>query len=202
MIAPLAGLWVSYLTGSIPTAFLVVKGIKGVDIRTIGSGNVGATNTSRILGKKYAILVFAVDVLKGVIPVFVFAPMLTSVEPGAAPWHLLFGAAAILGHNFPVFLQFRGGKGVATTIGVLVSAMPAVAGLCAVVWIVVHRMSGFVSVGSLAAAALIPLAQWGLGYSAAEIGVGAFLALLIWWRHQDNIRRLLAGREHRAGISK
>ncbi len=190
----------SYLIGSIPTAYILVRWVKGIDIRTVGSGNVGATNTSRALGKKYAYLVFVIDVLKGVLPVLVIAPVLV-LSPDVFA-RLVCGVCAILGHNFPIFLQFRGGKGVATTIGVLVAAMPQVAGICLIVWLGFYAVTRYVSVGSLAAAIVIPIAQLCLGFSFKEVSVGVFLAILIVVRHRENIGRLLRGEENRPGPSK
>ena len=194
----IAALALSYLVGSIPTAYLFVKQAKGIDIRTVGSGNVGATNAMRTAGRGIGALVFLVDVLKGVAAVLVVPRVVVggAVTPGVVPW---CGLAAVVGHNFPCFLGFRGGKGVATTIGVLLGNMPVIAGIVVGVWIVVFLLCRYVSIASMTAALAIPISQVLLHYWYAEILVGVVLAVLIVVRHRSNIRRLLDGTEHRAG---
>jgi len=194
----IAALALSYLVGSIPTAYLFVKQAKGIDIRTVGSGNVGATNAMRTAGRGIGALVFLVDVLKGVAAVLVVPRVVVggAVTPGVVQW---CGLAAVVGHNFPCFLGFRGGKGVATTIGVLLGNMPVIAGIVVGVWIVVFLLCRYVSIASMTAALAIPISQVLLHYWYAEILVGVVLAVLIVVRHRSNIRRLLDGTEHRAG---
>ena len=185
----------SYLVGSFPTGYLLVKRLKRVDVRSVGSGNVGATNVTRVAGAWAGRAVFLMDVAKGLIAVLGLAPWL--VHPVSPTAQLACGLAAVVGHAFPVFLKFQGGKGVATTIGVLIGAMPAVAGVSLVVWISCFAIWRYVSVGSLAAAAAIPIAQMVTRRPPAELLLGAALALLIVVRHRANIERLLEGREHR-----
>jgi glycerol-3-phosphate acyltransferase PlsY len=193
----MAALLVSYLLGSIPTAYIVVKRLKRVDVRTVGSGNVGATNVVRAAGAKAGAFVFLMDVAKGLAAVCVVAPwMIPSVSP---LMRLGCGVAAVLGHSFPVFLGFRGGKGVATTIGVIMGASPLVGLVCLAVWLVFFLPCRYVSVGSLAAAGAIPLAQLALQRSFAEVWLGGILALVVILRHRANIERLLQGKEHRIG---
>ncbi len=187
----------SYLVGSFPTGYVLVKWLKRVDVRTVGSGNVGATNVTRVAGFWSGILVFLVDAVKGAAAVSVVAPWL--VHPVSPDVRLGCGLAAVLGHAFPIWLNFRGGKGVATTIGVLVAAMPSVAGICLAAWLVCFVVWRYVSAGSLAAAVVLPPAQWLTGQSQGEVLLGIALALLIIARHQANIARLLKGQEHRAG---
>lgn len=196
----LAAVGASYLLGSIPTAFLLVQRLKRVDVRTVGSGNVGATNVARVAGLKAGALVFAADVAKG----FVAATWLTSwLLPSASDaQRLAVGLAAILGHCFPVFLRFRGGKGVATTIGVLVGAAPLAAGVFLLTWGACYAIGRYVSIGSLAAAATIPVTQQLAGAEGQAVGLGAAIALLILVRHHGNIRRLLRGEEHRASPTR
>ena len=187
----------SYLVGSIPTAYLLVRGLKQVDVRTIGSGNVGATNASRVLGAKGAAVVFLLDLAKGLAAARLIAPW-------CVPWagvrgELACGLAAVLGHNFPVFLRFRGGKGVSTTIGVLAGTMPAVALICAAIGAGVFWRWRFVSLASLTAAAVVPIVQALTGQPPSHIILGAVLSGLILVRHRQNIRRLRAGTELRAG---
>lgn len=192
----MATLGLSYLIGSFPTAYLLAKLVKGVDIRTVGSGNVGATNALRALGVWAGISVFVVDLLKGVVaarlvPLWVFGEV--SLDRS-----LIGGLLAVLGHDFPCWLRFRGGKGVATTIGVLLGSAIPVAGVVLVTWGLVFTLSRYVSIASMTAAAAIPLSQLWLRHSPAAVSLGGALALLIVIQHRSNLRRLLAGTEHRA----
>jgi len=188
-------LLVSYLLGAIPTAYLLVKWAKGIDIRTMGSGNVGATNALRTVGLWAGVVVLAIDVLKGIIAAWLIPRwLLGETTPDRS---LVCGLAAVLGHDFPCFLRFRGGKGVATTIGVLVGSVPLVAGIVVGVWLVVFGLFRYVSLGSIAAAVAIPLSQLALHQSRREILIGSGLAILIIARHRANISRLLSGAEHR-----
>ncbi|MBI3324405.1 MAG: glycerol-3-phosphate 1-O-acyltransferase PlsY [Candidatus Omnitrophica bacterium] len=192
-----AALLSCYLLGSIPTAYILTKCTKGIDIRTVGSGNVGATNAGRILGWRAGAAVFVVDLLKGVVAAWVVPTWLlgfTTPDAGMA-----CGSAAVLGHNFPCFLQFRGGKGVATTLGVLLGSIPACAGVVILVWVVVFLASRYISLASLAAAVAIPISQLVCRQSLYAILIGSLLALLMIVRHRTNIQRLLSGIEHRAG---
>ena len=189
-------LW-SYLIGSFPTGFLVVKWLKRVDLRTVGSGNIGATNVGRVAGTGASAAVFLIDAAKGVVPVLLIAPQVSEVPGSTAA--LACGLAAVLGHNFPLFLKFKGGKGVATTIGVLLSAMPIIGMVYLLVWGVCFMIWRYVSVASLSAAVSIPLMQLLLRRSSTEIWLGAVFALLIVARHRANIDRLRRGTEPRVG---
>ena len=195
----LGALALSYLAGSIPTAYLVVKWLKRVDVRTIGSGNVGATNATRAAGWWAGAGVFAVDLAKGWLAVSVIAPRLLHDPVPAA--RLACGLLAVIGHAFPVFLKFKGGKGVATTIGVLAGGVPHVFWACLAAWVIAFALSRYVSVGSLAAAATLPIMQILLERPLAEVLLGMALAGLIIVRHRANIGRLLQGTESRAGKS-
>ena len=187
----------SYLLGSIPTAYLMVKRLKGVDVRTVGSGNVGATNVTRIAGFRAGVVVFLIDAAKGLLAVLVIAPW--ALRPMTPTAQLACGIAAVVGHAFSVFLKFQGGKGVATTIGVLLGAMPLLAAACLAVWVACFLIWKYVSVASLAAAVTLPVAQAVARRPLPELVLGSALALLIVARHRANIQRLLAGTEHRAG---
>lgn len=187
----------SYLVGSFPTAYVVLKRSKGLDVRTVGSGNVGATNVARVAGWRSGAVVFLVDLGKGVAAVALVAPWL--LHPLTPATRLACGLAAVLGHNFPFALGFRGGKGVATTIGVLIGAMPMVAAASLCVWLAVFAVSRYVSAASLAAAVTIPIAQAIMRQERAQVGLGALLALLIVVRHRANIARLRQGTEPRVG---
>lgn len=218
------GLWLawliaSYLSGSIPFGLLIGLS-RGVDIRKHGSGNVGATNVGRTLGKKWGILCFALDVAKGLAPVLAYSlttrdnvsdavgnPMLAALQ-----W-LAVAAAAMLGHVFPVWLGFRGGKGVATGLGVLLGVWPILtipALLAGVVWFVTVKLTGYVSLASIVAAAALPVLALGStlyhGMSAGEVavfvGITAVLAGLVVVRHRGNIAKLRAGTESRAAWAK
>ena len=192
LIVALAG---SYLLGSIPTAYLVVKRMARLDVRTVGSGNVGATNAARAAGWGAGLTVFLLDVGKGLLAVQLLAPWL--VHPVNPAVRFGCGLMAVIGHAFPLFLKFRGGKGVATTIGVVLGTMPLVAALCLLVWVSCFLPWRYVSVASLASAVMLPVAQALTRRSQAEILLGTALALLVIARHRSNIERLRQGTEHR-----
>lgn len=186
----------SYLLGAIPTSFLVGKLFKRIDLREHGSRNLGATNLYRTLGWKYAVPVGLFDAAKGAVPVVVFGPQV----PEIALFPILCGVAAILGHVFSVFVGFKGGKGVATAAGVVLGLAPLALLAVALVWIVVVKVTGYVSVGSMVAAALFPLAAELLHPARSEplwvdIGLAAFLIL----KHRSNLQRLIQGTENRFG---
>lgn len=186
----------SYLIGAIPTSFWVVRLVRGQDLRTMGSGNLGATNLFRVLGWKYAIPVGAFDVLKGAIPVLLAGPL-----AGASPLEaLLLGLSAVLGHVFSVFVKFRGGKGVATGAGVVLGLAPWAFVAAAATWMLITRLSGFVSLGSIVAALVLPPAVYLLHPERRPLlWVFAALAAAIVALHRGNIVRLLRGTENRFG---
>jgi glycerol-3-phosphate acyltransferase PlsY len=193
----LAGLLaLSYLLGSVPSAFLLARRLKGIDIRTVGSGNVGATNAMRALGRGPGLAVFAIDFGKGLLAARLPAGWLSEPIAGAA---LACGFAAVLGHNFPIWLGFRGGKGVATTLGVLLGSAPAVTGVAVLAWLAVFVVSRYVSLASIGAALAIPAGQWIFRRPLAELAWGSALAALILVQHRSNIRRLRRGEEPRGG---
>jgi glycerol-3-phosphate acyltransferase PlsY len=213
----------SYLLGSIPTGFLVAKA-KGVDIRSVGSGNIGATNVFRILGKGPGIFVLTADALKGAGAVLLAPYILSLVSEalnlppfGSGPPRgelesFLFrsqdhireiaGICAILGHNYTCWLKFKGGKGIATTAGVFAALAPAAFGCALATWLVVFAASRYVSLASIVAAAVLPVAVWLTGQGTLLIGVSTALAALAIWKHKANIQRLLAGTENRIGAKK
>jgi glycerol-3-phosphate acyltransferase PlsY len=192
---------IAYLIGSVPFGLLIAK-TKGVDIRTQGSGNIGATNVLRCLGKPLGITCFVLDVLKGYLPALLF-PILGTGDAGLQESFpgigILFGAAAILGHNFPIFLKFKGGKGVATSAGVLLGIAPLAVGLGILTWAIVFFISGYVSLGSIIAAVVVALTGWiRVGhYGAVTAGALTLLGALAVWRHRSNIKRLIAGTENK-----
>ncbi len=188
----------SYVIGSIPFGLLISKA-KGVDIRKQGSGNIGATNVLRCLGKPLGITCFVLDALKGFLPAALF-PMIGKILcPNAVgpTFGILFGAAAILGHNFPVFLKFKGGKGVATSAGVLLGVAPLAVGVGILVWVIVFYTSGYVSLGSIIAALAVVITGWTAGYGPVIATALTLLGALTVWRHRENIKRLIAGTEHK-----
>lgn len=187
----------AFLLGSIPTGYLVARA-KGVDIRKHGSGNIGATNVFRTLGKPLGIFVFVADALKGFGAVW-----LADRFGGGSDWAGIIAAVAVIaGHNYTPWLGFKGGKGIATSAGVLLALMPYAVLAIAVVWIVVFKVSRYVSLASVCAAAALPVAVGGLWYAGCG-GNGPLLVFsvvisaLAIWRHRTNIQRLRAGTESR-----
>ncbi|MFA7257381.1 MAG: glycerol-3-phosphate 1-O-acyltransferase PlsY [Kiritimatiellales bacterium] len=183
---------VSYLIGSVPFGLLISK-TQGKDIRKLGSGNIGATNVLRCLGKPLGITCFVLDVLKGFLPAFFF-PMFGN---GGADIGILFGAASILGHNFPVFLKFKGGKGVATSAGVLLGVAPLAVVIGLLTWGIVFYATGYVSLGSIIAAVIVIITGWTVGYGSAVATALTLLGALTIWRHRSNIQRLRNGTENK-----
>ncbi|HEX6434725.1 MAG TPA: glycerol-3-phosphate 1-O-acyltransferase PlsY [Gemmatimonadales bacterium] len=192
-------LWLgaSYLLGAFPTSYLVSRMFAGIDLRQHGSGNLGATNLYRVLGWKYAIPVALVDIAKGIVPVLVFAPQVSSSELFA----VTCGVAAILGHVFSVFVRFKGGKGVATAAGVMLGLTPLALGVAAAVWGLVLLLTGYVSLGSIAAALVLPFAVYLIERPASPelVWVAGLIALGVVLLHRRNIQRLLKGTEGRFG---
>jgi len=186
----------SYFLGAIPTSWLVVRLVKGQDLRQLGSGNLGATNLYRQLGWGFAIPVGLFDVAKGAIPVVAFGPR----AGGGDLVPVLLGVTAVIGHVFSVFVRFRGGKGVATGAGVVLGLAPLAVPVSLLVWAGVVWLTGYVSLGSVLAAAVLPPAVWWL-YPERRSVLWLFvvLATLVIALHHQNIRRLLAGTEHRFG---
>jgi len=196
---------VSYAAGSIPFAWLIAKA-KGVDIRTVGSGNVGATNVARSIGPVWGVLTFVLDAVKGAAPALVAPAVVRQWTGEAAPpaLGLVCGLAAVAGHTWPVFLRFKGGKGVATSAGVLLAAAPGAAAAGLAVWLAAAFVFRYVSVASIAAAMATPLAAWILYGAADRVRPGLLTAMgaLIIWRHRSNVERLLAGTEPQIGGRK
>ena len=186
----------SFLLGSIPTAFLLAKKVKGVDIRQHGSGNVGATNAFRVLGKKYGALVFIFDFLKGAVPAWITAA-LYSTSSEAPLLALLVGMAAILGHIFTPFLGFKGGKGVATGSGVLCASYPILFVCTMLIWTVAFFLTRTVSLSSLLAIAGLVLTSLWWDHDIRATLAFFSLFLLILWSHRSNIYRLLRGEEYK-----
>lgn len=198
---PFLFLLAAYLLGAVPTSLWVGRGLHGVDLREEGSGNLGATNTFRVLGWRAALPVVAFDVFKGWLPVAAF-PGWASVN--SLGWILGFGGAAIVGHVFPVWAGFKGGKGVATSGGVFLGLAPWGALISAAVFFSLAFGTRIVSVASMVAALVLPAA---VAFTPHRGGTGtvvfsASLALFVIWAHRANIGRLLRGEENRFGHSR
>ena len=215
----------AFLLGSIPFGLLIAKA-KGIDIRQHGSGNIGATNVLRVVGKKYGITCLVLDALKGLIPTIIgislirFAGMrnpmmISALDPFSAEFPMLTaqvmqvvtGLCAILGHNYSPWVGFKGGKGIATSAGVLIAMMPAAIVILLVVWLLVFLVSRYVSLASIITAAILPLVTlWGSWFH-GKIQNGTWnqplfvftiiIAVLAIWKHRSNIRRLREGTENR-----
>ena len=178
----------AYLIGSIPSGLIIGKTFFNIDVRQYGSKNIGATNTYRVIGLKAALPVFLCDALKGAAGVI----LLSSYGP---MYMILGGILAMMGHNWSIFLGFKGGRGVATGLGVLIALSPLVALIAFLVWGVIVYFTKLVSLGSIIAAALVPILMYFTGESYWFVGFGALAALFVIVRHWDNIKRLLAGNE-------
>lgn len=183
----------AYLVGSIPAGLFVSKIVQGVDPRQGGSRNIGATNVMRVAGKKAAALTLIGDLLKGLAPV-ASARFLGLSEVGL----LLVGFAAILGHIFPIYLKFIGGKGVATSFGVFLALAPSIALVALLIWIAGFSLGKYSSVGALSAFAALPFLAVLLKPEMKFILFSTIISILVYIRHKENIQRLIAGREEQA----
>jgi glycerol-3-phosphate acyltransferase PlsY len=202
-------LMASYLLGAVPFG-LLIAGSHGIDLRKVGSGNIGATNLSRALGKKWAYVCFVLDFTKGLLPTIVAGFLLDDIQGAAGLWaHLAVGCAAVVGHIFPVYLRFKGGKGVATSFGVAIGLWPyytLCAGVVLLVWIIVILIWRYVSLASLVASVAFPVVLilavtfipgWEMATLWPLLIVAIFIPVLVFIRHRENIARLLAGTESR-----
>jgi glycerol-3-phosphate acyltransferase PlsY len=182
----------SYFIGAIPFGLLLSRG-RGINIREQGSKNIGATNVSRLLGKKLGFLTFLLDCAKGYVPIF-FAGLLLdhALNPHAVA---LCGAAAVIGHMFPVYLGFKGGKGVATGLGVFLYLAPLAVLLSVLVFVAAVASTGFVSLGSLLGSAVILPCVYFFDEPTWKLILAAFIVVMIWIKHHENISRLLKGTE-------
>lgn len=206
MIEVIIGVLVAYLLGSIPTAVWYGKVFHNVDIRNHGSGNAGATNSLRVMGKRAGVIVLLIDLLKGFLAVnlSVIIAQQTNFQPLEVIKALL-GLAGVLGHIFPVFAQFKGGKGVATSLGVILAIHPMATLVCVVVFLIIVFATRYVSLGSMVSALAFPIqlfaGLWGQQPN-AFIFFGFALALLLVVMHRENVQRLLAGNENKFGSKK
>jgi acyl phosphate:glycerol-3-phosphate acyltransferase len=187
-----------YFLGSIPTGYLAAKA-RGVDIRTVGSGNIGATNVFRILGKGPGIAVLLIDALKG----FAAAKFVAFGVGAPSETHsMIAGISAILGHNYTCWLRFKGGKGIATSAGVLLAWTPQGFGIALGTFLIVLGIWKYVSLASILAAVVLPLGVWLTGGSKRMVALTMFVSAMAIYKHRANIQRLLAGTENRIGAKK
>ena len=200
----LAGLFIAYLIGSIPTAYIFGRLLKGIDIRQYGSGNVGATNVFRVIGRLPGIAVLFIDMLKGFACATYVADLFMYISPVARPqlYSVFFGLAAILGHNWPLFLRFKGGKGVATSAGVVIGLIPKIFLLGFLVWCIIFSATGFISLASIVASVSIPLFTLVFGEPTEIVIFSSILCLVIVYKHRPNIKRLQKGEEKRISLFK
>lgn len=200
----------SYLIGSIPTGFLFGKMIKGIDIRQFGSGNMGATNVARVLGKKLGITVLALDILKGTLAVLVSQHLFYSTQSFISEYLFLCGnaIAVVSGHNWTIFLKFKGGKGIATSLGALIAFSILIHHFIWVVlsvlilWIIIFLASGFVSLGSIICSALLPVFAVFFHIPPEITLLLSLFAVFSLIRHKSNIMRLLQKKESRFNTRK
>jgi acyl phosphate:glycerol-3-phosphate acyltransferase len=189
----------SYFLGSIPTGFLWAKA-RGVDIRTVGSGNIGATNVMRALGKGSGIIVLLIDAAKGFLPVWIAPRVFLGVDGIAL--QITCCVFVIAGHNWTCWLKFKGGKGIATSAGALLAVL-RVPLLCALgAWLVVFVIGRYVSLASICAAIVMPIATWFITHDQTLTVFTAILGAMAIYKHKSNIQRLLNGTENRVGAGK
>jgi glycerol-3-phosphate acyltransferase PlsY len=193
----LAWLVASYLLGAVPTSYLAGRLLRGIDLREHGSKNLGATNLYRVLGWRVAVPVGLFDMAKGLVPVLLFAPRVSTSQIFA----LVCGLTAMVGHVFSVFVGFKGGKGVATAAGVMLGLTPAALLIALVVWIAVVALTGYVSLGSIVAAAVFPVVVRLVDPPEQPeiLWLDMAAAAAIIWLHRANIARLIRGTENRFG---
>src|SRR6266576_5297759 len=196
-MAPIIGVIIAYLAGSIPSAYIAGK-VRGVDLRKYGSGNLGATNVVRVLGPKIGAAVLIADLLKGFLPVYLLPIYTETLRPDL--WALVYGAGAIVGHVKPIFLLGKGGgKGVATASGVFLALAFVPMLIAQVVWVIVFYFSRYVSLASLCGAIVLPIAilSWYRDPRSPVFIASVIIALFVFWTHRANIGRLRRGEEHR-----
>ncbi len=203
MVLLASSLGLTYLIGAIPTAYIVGRLFKGIDIREHGSGNVGATNAFRVLGKWPGTVVLTIDILKGIIPTAVIANIFGLTTPLML---VIIGLVAVAAHNWTVFLNFKGGKGIATSLGVLIGLTIQIPGLRPVllivvaVWLVVFLLSGYVSLASLFATVALPISMVTVEAPFVLKIMSIILCIFIVFRHRSNITRLIQSKENRVRL--
>jgi len=200
------GILLSYLLGSIPFSLILVKVFKNIDLRKMGSGNIGATNAFRTCGYKIGIPALLLDIAKGLLPVILFSEFIKGTGLSKDSQRLLLGLASICGHNWPLYLNFKGGKGIATSFGVVIGLslknlfLGKIIGLIVFIWVIVFIFSGFVSLASIISAILFPifLEIFNLPYEYKVFGI--LISLFALYRHKSNIYRLLRKEENRFNV--
>lgn len=193
-----------YAAGSVPTAYLAGRWLKGVDIRTVGSGNVGASNAMRLLGKGWGITILLLDALKGLIPLIVILHFWLKGNPHLQRYAMTGALCCIVGHVFPVWLAFKGGKGVATGLGVMTALVPISVAVALPFFILIVAISRYISLGSIIAALILPVAFFIDHRLPADLELFIFIAIaciFVIYKHKTNIRRIIAGEENRLGAS-
>jgi len=195
VLYPILAILLSYFIGAVPFGLLFSKIFSNIDVRSVGSGNIGATNVLRAAGKKAALMTLLADCLKGLLPVLAVKFMLHDDAITG-----LTGAASILGHNYPIYLAFKGGKGVATSFGVVLAVAPQIGVVCLITWLIVAILWRYSSLSALIAFALYPVITF-IAYPVSRpLGLlSLFVFGLIYYRHRENIKRLLAGTEPKIG---
>lgn len=191
---------IAYIFGSLPCGVWLGKGVKNIDIREYGSKNSGATNAYRILGPKYGIMVLILDALKGYIPLYI-----ASLFDIGGIYIILLGLVAILGHTFSFFLQFKGGKGVATSLGVFLFLMPKVVGILVLVFILVVGISKYISLGSVICAGLLPILAYFMpvrddATRLPLVAISLIVGIFVIYKHKANIQRLMEGKENKFNL--
>ncbi len=185
----------AYVSGSIPFGYLIGKR-RGVDVRNVGSGNIGATNVARSLGKKTGVLVLLLDALKGALPTFVASTLFHRGQLSVS-FLAAVALATIIGHCYPIWLRFKGGKGVATSLGVFLVIDPAMAGIGVVIFAALYAAFRMASIGSVAAAVAFPLLLWIADRDPALVQLGIAGAVIIVVKHRSNLLRILQGQENK-----
>lgn len=193
-MSPLILIMGTYLLGAVPFGWVVGKAWGSIDVRHVGSGNIGTSNVMRTLGKGPALVVLLLDVFKGAVPVALARHL--ELPPAVV---IAVAVAAVVGHVWPVFLRFKGGKGIATTLGVAIALDWRLAASLFGIWLVILLATRYISVASMAAAMALPLVVWGLGHPQPYIAGTLFIGAVALFRHRSNLSRLLAGTEYRFG---
>ena len=204
MLLFFASLFIAYLIGSIPTGYIFGRLLKRVDIRKHGSGNVGATNVFRVVGKIPGIIVLLTDILKGLVTVTVLANFLFTPQLAISQnlFKIILGLTVITGHNWTIFLKFKGGKGIATSAGVLIGLEPVAASICFLIWVLVFIITHYVSLSSIVATLSLPIVTF-LFYPSAELLIFSLIICLTGvYKHRSNIKRLLNGTESKISFKK
>ena len=210
MLWIITGIIISYLIGSIPTAYIFGRLLKDIDIRKFGSGNVGATNAARLLGKEAGLAVLVIDIVKGLIAVLalgsVFSLRITGISQEV--WRFIFGLSCICGHSWSVFLGFKGGKGIATSLGVLlglaisIPALRLMLLLALLTWVAIFILTRIVSLASVLSALCLPVYAFILSRQITTLLIITLLSAFIILRHKSNITRLLQGKEKKFSFKK